>query len=252
VADQSVIKQLKQGTTIWNEWKAKQPREPLLDLSDTDFATMNVHLDGIDLTFCNLQRCNLSGFQAAQAHFDWSHLQEANLSRTNLRLAHFACADLSHAILAGAILEGANFSVTKLTGANLSGANLSGADLSVANLNGAILAGADLSKALFLQASLKGTDFSSCLFGGLTVFGQVDLSEARGLDRIKDDGGPVILDVLSLYCSGGSIPEALLRAASLPESFLALIPTLNFEEEDDDAQGKEPEVPEENVTSETP
>ncbi|HLZ56171.1 MAG TPA: pentapeptide repeat-containing protein [Ktedonosporobacter sp.] len=208
----------------WNEWKANQPRTDLLDLSETDFAEVNVHLDGIDLTFCNLQGCNLSSFQATQAHFDSADLQGANLSRTNLRSAHIFGADLSHALLAGAIL----------TGANLSGADLSQADLSCAGLNGANLTGADLSRTDFLQASLKGADFSSCLFGGLTVFGQVDLSEARGLGRIKHDG-TVILDILSIYMSGGNIPGPLLRAASLPESFLTLIPTLDFEEEEGDA-----------------
>ncbi|HLZ57423.1 MAG TPA: pentapeptide repeat-containing protein [Ktedonosporobacter sp.] len=235
MADQSLIERLKQGVVAWNEWKANQPGTPPLDLSETDFAEVNVHLDGIDLTFCNLQGCNFSGFQAAQAHFDSADLQGANLSRTNLRSAHFFGADLSHALLAGAVLRGANFHAANLTGANLSGADLSQADLSCARLNGAILTGADLSRTDFLQTSLKGTDFSSCLFGGLTVFGQLDLSEARGLDRIRHDG-TVILDILSIYMSAGNIPEPLLRAASLPESFLTLIPTLDFEEEEGDAK----------------
>jgi uncharacterized protein YjbI with pentapeptide repeats len=243
MADQSLIEQLKQGVTAWNEWKIKQPGTQQLDLSGADFASINVHLKGIDLTSCNLRGCNLSSFQAAEALFNFAILQGANLSRTNLTSAQFGCADLSEAILAGAILTGANLDLAELKGANLSGANLSGADLCNANLDRAILVGADLSRADFLQASLKGTDFSSCLLA-LTVFGDVDLSETKGLDRIRDDG-LVILDIRSIYWSKGRIPEPFLRAASLPESFLALIPTLHFEEEDVDAQGNETEAHEE-------
>lgn len=238
MANQSVIEQFKQGTTTWNEWKAKQPTTPLLDLSGTDFAGINVHLEGMDLTFCNLRACNLSGCQASHVFFNWSDLQGANLSRTNLKSADFGCADLSEALLAGAILRQANLDVANLTGANLSGADLSGATLANTNLTEAILSGADLSRATFLQASLQGTDFSSCLLGGLTVFGDVDLSQARGLQRIKADGGPVILDIRSIYWSHGNIPEPLLRAACLPESFLVLIPTLHFEEEDGDVKAQ--------------
>ena len=252
MADHSLIEQLKQGVPAWNTWKAKQPTAPLLDLSGTDFTSITIHLDGIDLTFCNLRGCNLSGCQAAEALFAFADLQGANLSRTNLRSAYFAGADLSNAILAGAILKGAYMGAADLTEANLSGADLSEADFINTTLNRAILTGADLSRTDFLQASLQGTDFSSCLLGGLTVFGDVDLSQARGLDRIKADGGPVILDIRSIYWSKGRIPEQFLRAACLPESFLALIPTLQFEEEDGDAQSNETEPTEEDRKSQAP
>src|SRR5882724_3309211 len=201
MADQSAVEHLKQGTTIWNEWKARQPRDPLLDLSGINFAEANVHLEGIDLTFCNLRGCNLSGFQAPAALFNFSDLRRANLSRMNLRSANFGCADLSGAILAGA---------------NLAGANLSEANLSNATLNRAILAGADLWRALFLQSSLKGTDFSACLLSR-TVFGEVDLREIRGLDHIRSDAD-LYLDIHSIYWSEGKIPEQFLRAAHLPPS----------------------------------
>ena len=248
MADYSLIEQLKQGVPAWNTWKAKQPTAPLLDLSSTDFPSITIHLDGIDLISCNLRGCNLSGCQAAEAFFAFADLQGANLSRTNLRSANFSCADLRNAILAGAILKGAYMGAADLTGADLSEA-----DFINTNLNRAILTGADLSRTDFLQASLQGTDFSSCLLGGLTVFGDVDLSEARGLDRIKPmDGGPVVLDIRSIYWSHGRIPEQFLRAARLPESFLALIPTLHFEEEDSDAQSNETEPTEEDRKLQAP
>jgi uncharacterized protein YjbI with pentapeptide repeats len=116
-----------------------------------------------------------------------------------------------------------------------------------ANLDRANLAGADLSRADFLQTSLKGTDFSSCLLA-LTVFGDVNLSETKGLDRIRNDG-LVILDIRSIYWSKGNIPKPFLRAADLPASFLTLIPTLHFEEEDVDAQSNKTKSTEEDRKS---
>ena len=79
------------------------------------------------------------------------------------------------------------------------------------------------------------------------MFGQVDLREISGLDHIRPDGD-VYLDIHSLYWSEGNIPEPFLRAAHLPPSFLALLPTLNFKEDDADPQGNE----EENVKSQIP
>jgi hypothetical protein len=243
MADQSLIDRLKFGVTVWNEWKAKQPRIPLLDLSEADFSEMSVPLKGVDLSFCNLRGCTLNSLQAEQGIFYYADLQGANLSRAKLNEANFYEADLSFAILAGAILIGANFGVASLRATNLSGASLVGAQFGVTTLDGASLAGADLSGANFSQASLKGTDFSACAFD-LTVFGDLDLSAAKGLDRIKDDGR-VILDIRSIYESNGNIPKPFLRAAGFPEAFLALIPTLDFEERDDEAQGNKIEPTEE-------
>lgn len=165
----------------------------------------------------------------------------------NLRSVNFEGADLSGAILAGALLERASLGVTNLTGANLGGANLREANLSNANLNHATLAGADLWRALFLQSSLKGTDFSACLLSS-TVFGQVDLREICGLDHMRPDA-EIYLDIHSFYWSEGKIPDPFLRAAHLPPSFLTLLSTLNFEEENNGSQGNAPEVSEENVKS---
>ena len=164
----------------------------------------------------------------------------------NLWSANFECADLSGAILAGALLERASLGVANLTGATLSGANLREANLSNATLDHAILAGADLWRAVFLQSSLKGTDFSACLLSR-TVFGEVDFSEISDLNQIRPDAD-LYLDIHSIYWSKGKILEQFFRAAHLPPSFLALIPTLNFEEEDGILRN-EPEIPEEDVKS---
>lgn len=233
MADSSLVGRLKQGVPVWNAWKAQQPHEPRLDLSNIDFAEINVHLDGIDLIFCDLENANFSGFHAARALFDFANLQGANLSRADLTSARFHCADMRSAILAGARLQEANLDAADLTGAQLNGADLSCASLVATNLNRALLQGATLSRTTFLQTSLQETDFTSCIFGGLTVFGDVNLSEAKGLDDSKYSGGSIILDINSLYWSQGNIPTTLLRAAGVPPSFIALIPTLNYEEENE-------------------
>ena len=93
MADQELIKILKQGPHVWNEWRSKQ-----LDLSGV------IRPPDTDLTGINLHGANLKG---------------ALLAKTNL-----SNADLSGAYLTGASLSGAN-----LTGADLRGADLRGADL---------------------------------------------------------------------------------------------------------------------------
>jgi uncharacterized protein YjbI with pentapeptide repeats len=106
MADYELIKILKQGPHVWNEWRSKQ-----LDLSGV------IRPPDTDLTGINLHDANLKG---------------ALLAKTNL-----SNADLSGAYLTGTSLSGAN-----LTGANLSNADLSGAYLTGANLTGADLRGA--------------------------------------------------------------------------------------------------------------
>ena len=85
---------LKQGVSVWNEWRAAHPQ--------TRPELSHIHLHGLDLI-----NADLAG---------------ADLSNADLRGT-----DLSGAKLMGANLEGANFFRTVLDGADLSGANLSGA-----------------------------------------------------------------------------------------------------------------------------
>jgi Pentapeptide repeats (8 copies) len=101
VADRDLIKILKQGPHVWNEWRSKQ-----LDLSSV------IRPPDTDLTGINFLGANLKG---------------ALLAKTNLSGANLRDADLSGTYLSGAVLTRADLRDAVLSGTNLSGADLSGA-----------------------------------------------------------------------------------------------------------------------------
>lgn len=105
-------------------------------------------------------------------------------------------------------LEGADLRGIELYGARLTGANLAGADLREAKLTGANL----------VEANLREANFSSAVVGG-TIFGNLDLSTARGLETIVH-GGPSVVGIDTIYRSGGNIPEPFLRGTGIPETFI--------------------------------
>ena len=132
--------------------------------------------------------------------------------------------DLSEAKLNGAKLIG-----KQLNGINLSDANLSRADLSGASLFGANLRGADLSAATLSGTNLSRADLDGAsLYGArcwLTLFADVDLSKARGLDTIIHTG-PSAVGVDTLVRSEGKIPSVFLRACGVPDRFIEYLPSL--------------------------
>jgi hypothetical protein len=136
-------------------------------------------------------------------------LRGADLSGARLRAADLNMADLREADLSGADLSGARLRAADLSGARLRAADLSGADLHEADLSGADLNGADLGSAMCAH----------------TVFGDVDLSEAKGLESITHDG-PSTLGVDTLVRSRGRIPEAFFRGCGVPEALIEYLPSL--------------------------
>ncbi len=135
-------------------------------------------------------------------------LRRADLSAANRRGAHLYKAKLCHA---------------KLMQANLGGANVYGADLSGANLYGAILSGAilsraDLTAAILIWADLRGANLSEAVCE-VTMFADVDLSEAKGLDSVRHLG-PSTVGIDTLFQSKGKIPEAFLRGCGVPDALL--------------------------------
>ena len=96
-----------------------------------------------------------------------------------------------------------------LNGAHLNNANLWGADLSGANLCGAELGGTKLS-----GANLRAPDFTAVRTYG-TIFADVDLSAAKGLETIQHDG-PSTVGIDTIYKSHGNIPEVSLRGHGFP------------------------------------
>jgi len=133
----------------------------------------------------------------------------ANLSRANL----------IEATLVGADLSGADLGDADLSDAELSGVDLSGADLTRANLFRAVLIGANLFKATLIEANLSESS------AGWTAFTNLDLRTTKNLDGVRH-GGPSSVGIDTIYKSGGEIPEAFLRGAGVPETFIANIKAL--------------------------
>jgi hypothetical protein len=164
------------GVREWNQWR--EQNEEIPNVSFVDFS-------GADLRSANLLGANLLG----------ANPSDADLRGANLRGAYLSVADLSGADLRDADLRGAD-----LSGADLRGADLSGADLIEANLRDADLRDADLSQAV-------------CWY---TSFGDVDLSEVKGLESIRHEG-PSTVGIDTLFSSKGKLPETFLRGCGVPE-----------------------------------
>jgi uncharacterized protein YjbI with pentapeptide repeats len=161
---------LKQGVSVWNEWRLKNP-DTRPNLSETD-------LNGADLSGADLHRADLHR----------ANLGEANLSKANLFGATLFWANLFEANLLGANLSLVNLLGANLFRANLSGANLSGANLSLANLykalfNEADLSGANLSGATLLETDLTGADLAGCRVYGISAW-NLKLEKAKQKDLI--------------------------------------------------------------------
>jgi hypothetical protein len=80
------------------------------------------------------------------------------------------------------------------------------------------VAPADLINANLRSAILFDTDFSDAILMG-TSFGNVDLSVAKGLEK-ANQRGPSTIGIDTIYLSQGNIPEAFLKGAGVPDSFL--------------------------------
>ena len=226
---------LKKGVKAWNEWRNKNPAiRP-----DLTFA----HLRGAYLFEANLFEANLSGANLGRANLRGAHLiganlcgaelrgtyfPRANLSGANLRLANLALANLGDAKLSGAELSMASLHGAELSGANLSRANLSRANLFTAHLQIADLIEANLSGVHLGYANLSGANLSGADLSDVrlmrTVFCDVDLTEANGLDSCRHYG-PSIVDHRTIQKSG-NLPLKFLRGCGLPESLIEYLPSL--------------------------
>jgi hypothetical protein len=127
--------------------------------------------------------------------------------------AAFAVTNLGGANLLGANLRGADLRGANLLEANLRGANLSEANLSYAFLVEQDLRGADLRAANLFEADLDGANFGLANIGW-TIFANVNLSLAKGLDSVEH-WGPSTIGVDTLLHSKGDIPEGFLRGCGM-------------------------------------
>ena len=161
-------------------------------------------------------------------------LTKADLHGANLIGANLFAVILDGAVLSGAHLVGAELSQSLMRGVDLVGAALVGVRLHQtslirADLSYAVLRNADCLGAVLAQANLTGAQIEGCdLHGaicGATIFGDVDLSGAFGLDSIRHRGGSII-GIDTVLRSRGRIPEAFLRGCGVPAAWIDYLPSL--------------------------
>ena len=127
-------------------------------------------------------------------------------------------------MLRRACLVDCNLNRAKLDGADLDGALLAHADLSYSDLSKTVLRHADLSHVEFRNATLNDVDFTGARLAG-TVFSDVDLSFAKGLESVHHTG-PSSIGIDTIYRSKGKIPEVFLRGAGVPDNFILYMRSL--------------------------
>jgi len=151
-------------------------------------------------------------------------LNGAVLMKANLSEADLYGADLSQANLFEANLSGADLSWGDLNYADLSGADLLEADLQLVDLTQANLSNVNLIGGNMRGANLRGVDFDRAVVGW-TIFGSVDLSEAKNLETVRHNY-PSTVGVDTLFRSEGKIPEAFLRGCGVPDVLIEYLPSL--------------------------
>ena len=216
MANEEQLAILRQGVEVWNKWRTNNT-EVEVDLRDAD-------LRDADLSMADLREANLIGADLRYADFhdaDFrnTYLSDAYLSVANLRGANLRGAILNSAILNGADLSSASLSDADLSDADLGGVSFNGANLNIANLNGVDLSGANLNSADLSDANLSSARCDR------TVFGNVDLSETKGLMTIKHRG-PSTIGIDTLYRSGGNIPEVFLRGCGVDDTMITFAKSL--------------------------
>jgi uncharacterized protein YjbI with pentapeptide repeats len=237
---------LRRGVEAWNRWRVLEhlvrPDLRGADLHSANLVHVNLseaNLRGADLHEVDLRRADLTRADLSEANLVRSDLSGADLAGANLQGADLYRADLIRAQLLevdlfevhlhGANLAQADLSQANLAGADLHEAILKGADLTGADLRGAALSQADLREAILIKADvtkadLRGIDFSDGSTGW-TMFGDVDLGSARGLDTVTHSG-PSTIGIDTIYRSDCNIPEAFLRGAGVPEGLITYVCSL--------------------------
>ena len=213
--------------------------------------------EGGRIRFENLSGLDLQGVDLSRLHVYGVHFGGSNLSGASLHGGSFGkhgdeeieeCpVDLSQTDLSRADLRNSVFLGTKIVGARLYSANCQGAKFHwLCDLNSAVYP-VDLSRSLLTSANLRetvlkdtimteatlvdtdltsakldNTDFRCCRCSG-SIFGDLDLSSARGLETVTHLG-PSVIDVHTLFKSRGKIPEVFLRGCGVPEDFVTFEP----------------------------
>lgn len=241
MANELQVAMIMQGAEVWNKWREAN-RIGVPDFSGAKLSTLNLqntnlfmaYLEDADLSYTDLsctdlRKAVLRGADLSGATLRKAILKEADLHGANLRMANLVDIDLNSANLNFAILSEVN-----LQGATLYGANLSGAQLDKTNLRFARLRAADLSKANLSRSSLAWADLSDANVNdldltnaecGYTAFGNLDLRHVNGLETIEHRS-PSTIGINTFFRSQGKIPEAFLRGAGVPDTFITFMHSL--------------------------
>ena len=211
MANQEHLNILRQGVEAWNQWRLDHT-DIYPDLSDTDLS--GSILSEADLHESKMCRTILKNAELTGAKFSGADLTEADLSKAPLFAANFFLHyKLDKGKFAGAegkpaILRNTNFKHSSLVAANFTHADMEGANLSETRLE----------RTIFNGANLKDADFTGA-YTAYTVFTNVDLYSARGLDAINHIG-PSQIDIDTIMRSKIEISEVFLREVGIPENFI--------------------------------
>lgn len=185
-------------------------------------------LRSVSFTGANLIKVNFHHSDLTNLDFSGTNLNDADLSEANLSGADLSNAWISNTKMRGINLTGASLTEAKLIGAKLAGANLIGTNLISASLSYALLHNTNLTDADLTDADLSGTNFNgACVHGTnltgahmeLTLFGNVDLRNVKGLTSINHHG-PSTIGIDTLSRSGGNIPQIFLRGAGVSDDLI--------------------------------
>jgi uncharacterized protein YjbI with pentapeptide repeats len=246
MADEQHVKILRQGVSVWNEWREGNPniipdltrsRFNHEKLSGINFSETN--LAGADLSYTDLCDADLCGAWLAKTDFAYAVLDAANLTEASL-LLRSPTGDDDKIFILGSHVEGefvkkqniddiifapvatnffrASLRGTKFCRANLYNANMKYADLEAANLRDARLTETDFRGANLMLVDFEGTWLNE------TIFVDTNLKNVSNLESCVH-GGPSIIDHRTLLKSG-SLPKGFLRGIGLSDTFIEYIPSL--------------------------
>ena len=202
MANEEQLAILKEGVEVWNKWR-EENLHTAIHLNNTDLRKLN--LTGVDFFEADLTEIDFRETNLCKANLVGANLWVANLIKANLVQANF-----SEATLIGANLSQANLNRASFTKVNLNYADLSETNLIETNFDEADLSGVDFSRAVVKNANFKSAKI------GLTIFGELDLSEAIGLDEMHHFI-PSTIGTDALRFSKGKIPIKFLRGCGLSD-----------------------------------
>lgn len=153
MADPQALEAIRQGVSVWNDWKHAQRQ----DLRNADLH--GEELTGVDLQNTNLAGANLRGANLTTANFGEADLTGADLGEARLADAVFQATDRSYRV-------GEELIVSVRKGANLTDANLERTDLRGARFGEPGTSPANLYQTRLRESNLTDCDLSR-VTGGL-------------------------------------------------------------------------------------